>query len=422
MAIDTAAKRRSAIATRRLPWMRRFQAAPDGSMDLADRQQLALAYRGILVGGPSFTPNNLSPTLHVTADERIYQDVANTIAANAEDDPVASWVDLFGGTNALQQATVNRRPTLALNELDGHPAVRFDDSYLRITTDIVAAEVWLVLKWITPSDVATLVSDADAAGKNIRLENVSNPITYRGNSNTNSDDFTHGGGTLFVNGIATNRFPSDHYHILRVRAAAPTSAFTLELGTDFGGTEADLDRAANVLIAWGLVVPTLLTAGNVTDLTGYLEDRYPSLAVAPVPSHTDIDWTFSGSKRLHYTFRVGTQRMSTATQIPEVNADTTRNAAVDFTQYLESGELLGGTPVVTQVSKTTGASDLTISGATLNPAVIEVAGSDVAINSAVQFTVVADEDAFGTYKLKIVVETDDGQEIPVFVKLKVKAA
>lgn len=49
MAIDTAAKRLSAIAVRRLPWFRRFAVPlPDGEIDQGDRQQLALVYRGIL--------------------------------------------------------------------------------------------------------------------------------------------------------------------------------------------------------------------------------------------------------------------------------------------------------------------------------------------------------------------------------------
>ena len=47
MAIDTAAKRCSAIATRRLPWFRRFEPRPDATVDLADRQQLGFVYRGI---------------------------------------------------------------------------------------------------------------------------------------------------------------------------------------------------------------------------------------------------------------------------------------------------------------------------------------------------------------------------------------
>lgn len=49
MAIDTVAKRRSALATRRLPWFRRFHApVADGTIDQGDRQQLAFVYRGIL--------------------------------------------------------------------------------------------------------------------------------------------------------------------------------------------------------------------------------------------------------------------------------------------------------------------------------------------------------------------------------------
>lgn len=49
MAIDTAAKRNSAICTRRLPWMRRFSPIPSGSITQADRQQLGYTYIGILV-------------------------------------------------------------------------------------------------------------------------------------------------------------------------------------------------------------------------------------------------------------------------------------------------------------------------------------------------------------------------------------
>lgn len=51
MPIDTAPKRLSAIATRRLPWFRRFALpAPDSAVDQGDRQQLALVYRGVLAG------------------------------------------------------------------------------------------------------------------------------------------------------------------------------------------------------------------------------------------------------------------------------------------------------------------------------------------------------------------------------------
>lgn len=53
MAIDTATKRKSALAQRwsRLPFGRRFiQPTPDGTIDQADRQTLGGIYGGILVG------------------------------------------------------------------------------------------------------------------------------------------------------------------------------------------------------------------------------------------------------------------------------------------------------------------------------------------------------------------------------------
>ena len=57
MAVDTAAKRRSSASSRRMPWMRRFGIAPDGSIGQADRQQGPWVYSGILaesvvVSGP----------------------------------------------------------------------------------------------------------------------------------------------------------------------------------------------------------------------------------------------------------------------------------------------------------------------------------------------------------------------------------
>lgn len=45
MSIDTARKRGSAVASRRLPWLRRFTLpVPDGFLDGADREQLLAVY------------------------------------------------------------------------------------------------------------------------------------------------------------------------------------------------------------------------------------------------------------------------------------------------------------------------------------------------------------------------------------------
>lgn len=70
MAIDTVAKRGSAIATRRLPWFRRFAPVPDGSITQADRQQVAFVYGGIAAGAVDL-PAIISRRITITGnDER----------------------------------------------------------------------------------------------------------------------------------------------------------------------------------------------------------------------------------------------------------------------------------------------------------------------------------------------------------------
>lgn len=49
--IDTASKRRSALAKRRLPWLRRFTLPiPDAVIDQGDRQHVVGVYGGVLAG------------------------------------------------------------------------------------------------------------------------------------------------------------------------------------------------------------------------------------------------------------------------------------------------------------------------------------------------------------------------------------
>lgn len=50
MAVDSQHKRMSAIGCRRLPWFRRFQPVPDGTVDQPDRQAVAFVYSGIEAG------------------------------------------------------------------------------------------------------------------------------------------------------------------------------------------------------------------------------------------------------------------------------------------------------------------------------------------------------------------------------------
>lgn len=66
MAIDSRAKRLSAIATRRLPWFRRFWPEADGSMTITDRQQLAFVYIGITVAQAATAGRGLQATVPVS--------------------------------------------------------------------------------------------------------------------------------------------------------------------------------------------------------------------------------------------------------------------------------------------------------------------------------------------------------------------
>ena len=73
----------------------------------------------------------------------------------------------------------------------------------------------------------------------------------------------------------------------------------------------------------------------------------------------------------------------TAKEVGRKSPGDTAAIAMDFTPLLRSGELLTGTPTVTQVD----GSDLTIANVGKNTAQITVNGSTVAIGAAIQCTV-----------------------------------
>lgn len=93
---------------------------------------------------------------------------------------------------------------------------------------------------------------------------------------------------------------------------------------------------------------------------------------------------------------------ATAVQRVQMSAGETRNAAVDYTAKLESGELLTGTPTVAEVTT----SDLTISNAAVSTGSLTILGDTVATGAAVQFKVVATSDLSGLYTVSVTVGTD----------------
>jgi hypothetical protein len=75
--------------------------------------------------------------------------------------------------------------------------------------------------------------------------------------------------------------------------------------------------------------------------------------------------------------------------------------SVSFSNQLDAGETLTGTPLVVEVDTT----DLTISNKTVSTAILEINEVNVPIGEAVQFKVSGMLKETGVYKLKITVTT-----------------
>lgn len=87
----------------------------------------------------------------------------------------------------------------------------------------------------------------------------------------------------------------------------------------------------------------------------------------------------------------------------EISAGDTETVSVNFTDHLDAGELLSGSPTVVEVTTT----DLTLGNKAVNSAtyVESHTGDTVAIGAAVQFSV-SGGTAYTTYRIRVTVNTD----------------
>ena len=89
-------------------------------------------------------------------------------------------------------------------------------------------------------------------------------------------------------------------------------------------------------------------------------------------------------------------------QRPTISAGDTDVGTVEFLKYLDTGELLTGTPTVVEITST----DLTIANVAVNTvALTDVLGNSVKIGQAVQFSV-SGQVANTTYRLRVTAATD----------------
>ena len=91
----------------------------------------------------------------------------------------------------------------------------------------------------------------------------------------------------------------------------------------------------------------------------------------------------------------------TLSQVPVISAGDTEVLAVDFTDQLDSGELLTGTPTIVEVTTTA----LTLASKAVSTAALVIDGRTVAIGMAVQCKV-SGQVASNTYRIRITVSTN----------------
>jgi len=109
--------------------------------------------------------------------------------------------------------------------------------------------------------------------------------------------------------------------------------------------------------------------------------------------------------------------MSVTPPIQSKTDGETRNVAVDFTAKLDSGELLTGTPTVTDAS-----GDLTITNKAVNAEQLTINNKTVAVGKAVQFQV-SGGSVGNNYPIVISVGTDStpAQTLVEIVTIRVTA-
>ena len=108
--------------------------------------------QGSDVGGPVVPAT--SPTLLLSSDSPKYQDLARTVAAVNNNDPVASWFDQ-AGTGHAQAATDAKRPLLKTAVLNGKDVLQFDkvDDYMEsVIAPLSASTLFVVFRKMSAID------------------------------------------------------------------------------------------------------------------------------------------------------------------------------------------------------------------------------------------------------------------------------
>lgn len=200
---------------------------------------------------------------------------ADAITGLSDGDPVSTWTDQSGNGNDATQQTAANKPLYKTNIVNGKPVVRFDG-----TSDLLATANTMVSRTIFA--VAEL-DGAVAAGFNylvsngndfldIRWQSSGGLNLYRGNNNTNINDFTNANGLFFINGVATDAITLGEFHIVSATlgslATNGGTAQKIEISTYFMSRYWDGD------IAEIIIYNVALSTSERQSVEHYLANKY----------------------------------------------------------------------------------------------------------------------------------------------------
>lgn len=171
-------------------------------------------------------------------------------------DPVTTWADSSGNARDAAQATVANKPLYITNVVGGKPVVRFDGINDHLITPSIAAmaatTVFLVVKNANATSSYAFIMGADnnaiisefVAGK---WEYYITPRTQIGNTSTTA------------------------FQIIK------TNVGSSSLGTWFVGSASAAGNPIAADIAEIIVYNSVLSAGNESSVTAYLQNKYGAI-------------------------------------------------------------------------------------------------------------------------------------------------
>lgn len=192
--------------------------------------------------------------------------------ASVENWKSASGADGAGG--GVSQSAKNMQPVYRAKAINGKPALEFDGAskYMeRQGANLQACEIFAVVTVGKGAPGLTGVLSNGRDQLNIRRNS---DATYRGNANTDGNDFVHGGGELRINGAKTDDCAPDVPHIIDAISPDANTYDSLQLST------LNHNRYWKGLVAEIIIYNRALSVQERDGVMSYLKQKYGVSIVA----------------------------------------------------------------------------------------------------------------------------------------------